>query len=146
MTKSTIVGYPRIVVQIELKFAVEKYFKQSIDSSELFKKAKELRKSYWTNQKKNGIDIILSNDFSYYANLLDIAFLLNVIPKRYKELNLSKIDTYFAMARGYQERNEDVKALPMKKWFNTNYHYIVPEIDDDISFKINDTKPFDLYE
>jgi 5-methyltetrahydropteroyltriglutamate--homocysteine methyltransferase len=68
--------------------------------------------------------------FSFYDNILDTAYLFNIIPKRYKELNISGIDTYFAMARGYQGENGDVKALAMKKWFNTNYHYMVPEIED----------------
>lgn len=145
MSKTTIIGYPRIGVNRELKFAVEAYFKNNISVGELSARSKELRKEYWNKQEDAGIDIIPSNDFSYYDNLLDTAFLLNVIPKRYKELNLSPLDTYFAMARGYQKDNKDVKALPMKKWFNTNYHYIVPEIDEDTEFSINDTKPFDLY-
>lgn len=145
MTKTTIVGYPRIGVQRELKFAVEKYFKGSIESDELFTVAKGLRAEYWNEQKQSGLDIIPSNDFSYYDNLLDTAFLLNVIPKRYKELHLRPIDTYFAMARGYQKDGSDVKALPMKKWFNTNYHYIVPEVEEETVFELNDTKPFDLY-
>ena len=146
MIKSTIAGYPRIGVHRELKFTVEKYFKESINQNELNIVAKELRNGYWTKQKEKGIDSIPSNDFSYYDTFLDMAFLLNVVPKRYKELNISQLDTYFAMARGYQKDNADVKALPMKKWFNTNYHYIVPEIDNETCFKINDTKPFDLYE
>ncbi|WP_446897620.1 5-methyltetrahydropteroyltriglutamate--homocysteine S-methyltransferase [Clostridium sp. LBM24168] len=145
MKKSTIIGYPRIGVNRELKFAVEAYFKGNIDSTELFSTARQLRKQYWTKQKEIGIDIIPSNDFSYYDNILDMAYLLNIIPKRYLELGLSPLDTYFSMARGYQNDSKDVKALPMKKWFNTNYHYIVPEVDDNINFRLNDTKPFDLY-
>ncbi|AEF16909.1 MULTISPECIES: 5-methyltetrahydropteroyltriglutamate--homocysteine S-methyltransferase [Thermoanaerobacterium] len=143
--KTTIVGYPRIGVNRELKKVVEKYFKGEIGLSKLFAESKQLRKKYWLVQKEKGIDYIPSNDFSFYDNMLDMAFLLNVIPKRYKQLDLLPIDTYFAMARGYQDIEEDVKALPMKKWFNTNYHYIVPEIDDDTEFFLNDTKPFDLY-
>lgn len=145
MTKSTIVGYPRIGVHRELKFAIENYFKESIGEKELESIAKDLRKGYWLNQKEKKLDIIPSNDFSFYDNLLDMAFLLNMIPLRYKNLNLTKLGTYFAMARGYQEGNKDVKALPMKKWFNTNYHYIVPELEDDATLKINDDKPFKLY-
>ena len=145
MLKSTIVGYPRIGENRELKFAVEKYFRKEIKEDELQNIAKNLRKEYWFTQKNSGIDIIPSNDFSLYDNLLDTAYLLNIIPKRYKSLNLSKLDTYFAMARGYQDDGNDVKALPMKKWFNTNYHYIVPEIEEDAELKINDDKPFELY-
>ncbi|MFT8316524.1 MAG: 5-methyltetrahydropteroyltriglutamate--homocysteine S-methyltransferase [Clostridium sp.] len=145
MSKTTIVGYPRIGVNRELKFITEAYFKNEISVEELSAKSKILRQEYWNKQKDAGIDIIPSNDFSYYDNLLDAAFLLNAIPKKYKELGLSPLDTYFAMARGYQKEHKDVKALPMKKWFNTNYHYIVSEIDDDTKFSLNDTKPFDLY-
>ncbi|MBV4438060.1 5-methyltetrahydropteroyltriglutamate--homocysteine S-methyltransferase [Clostridium tyrobutyricum] len=145
MNKSTIVGYPRIGVNRELKFAVESYFKGNIDSNELFSTGKKLRDEYWSKQKESGLDIIPSNDFSYYDNMLDMAFLLNIIPQKYKDLGLSPLDTYFAMARGYQNNSKDIRALPMKKWFNTNYHYIVPEIDQNTIFSINDTKPFDLY-
>ncbi|MGL5069026.1 MAG: 5-methyltetrahydropteroyltriglutamate--homocysteine S-methyltransferase [Sarcina sp.] len=145
MTKSTIVGYPRIGVQRELKFAVESYFKKQINEKDLEAIAKDLREGYLKTQKESGIDIIPSNDFSFYDNLLDTAFLLNIIPSRYTELGLSKLETYFAMARGYQEGENDVKALPMKKWFNTNYHYIVPELNDDAKIKLNDDKPFKLY-
>lgn len=145
MTKSTIVGYPRIGEHRELKFAVESYFKKAITEEELKDAAKELRKGYWKKQKEKGIDIIPSNDFSFYDNLLDTAFLLNIIPERYKKLNLTELETYFAMARGYQENKNDVKALPMKKWFNTNYHYIVPELEEDAVIKVNDNKPFELY-
>ena len=72
--------------------------------------------------------------------------MLNIIPKRYKELDLSKIDTYFAMARGYQGEHGDVKALAMKKWFNTNYHYIVPETEDDIQIKLSGNKIWEEYD
>lgn len=145
MKKSTIVGYPRIGVNRELKKVIEGYFKGDYSLDELQSTAKQLRKEYWLVQKEKGIDYIPSNDFSFYDNMLDMAVLLNVVPKRYSELNLSKIDTYFAMARGYQKDDEDVKALRMKKWFNTNYHYMVPEIDDSTEFSLNDTKPYDLY-
>lgn len=142
---TSIIGYPRIGSLRELKFASEKYFKQEISAQELQSTAKNLRLAHWNVQKSNGIDYIPSNDFSFYDNLLDTAILLNAIPKRYKDLNLSPLDTYFAMARGYQGTNGDVKALAMKKWFNTNYHYMVAEVDDDTCIQLNDTKPFDLY-
>lgn len=146
MSKTTIVGYPRIGEHRELKFAVEGYFNEKITRNELQETAKQLRKRYILTQKEKGIDIIPSNDFSFYDNLLDTSVLLNVIPKKYKELNLSKIETYFSMARGYQKGNRDVSALPMKKWFNTNYHYIVPDLEEDAEVKINDEKIFDLVE
>lgn len=145
MKKLTIVGYPRIGANRELKKAVEGYFKDDFSLDELQSIVKQLRKEYWVAQREKGIDYIPSNDFSFYDNMLDMAVLLNVIPPRYSELNLSPIDTYFAMARGYQKNDKDVKALRMKKWFNTNYHYMVPEIDDSTEFSLNDTKPYDLY-
>ena len=77
--------------------------------------------------------------------VLDTAVLYNLIPKRDKELNLSDLDTYFAMARGDQGTYGDVKALAMKKWFNTNYHYIVPEIEDDMKITLAENKPFEEY-
>ena len=76
---------------------------------------------------------------------LDTAVLFNIIPERYTKLGLSALDTYFAMARGYQGAAGDVKALAMKKWFNTNYHYMVPEIDDNTEIKLAGTKPFDEF-
>lgn len=113
---------------------------------ELQDTAKQLRKTHWENQKKYGIDFIPSNDFSFYDNLLDTAVLLDIVPKRYRKLGLGKLDTYFAMARGYQGDYGDVKALGMKKWFNTNYHYIVPEVEDDLLIALEGTKPFDEYQ
>ncbi len=113
---------------------------------ELQDTAAQLRKTHWENQKKYGIDFIPSNDFSFYDNLLDTAVLLDIVPKRYRKLGLGKLDTYFAMARGYQGDYGDVKALGMKKWFNTNYHYIVPEVEDDLVIALEGTKPFDEYQ
>ncbi|MBD5135801.1 MAG: 5-methyltetrahydropteroyltriglutamate--homocysteine S-methyltransferase [Lachnospiraceae bacterium] len=143
--KTSIVGFPRVGKFRELKFASEKYFKGEISAEELEGVAKELRSCHWKVQKDSGLDFISSNDFSFYDNMLDTAVLLNVIPKRYKDLNLSYIDTYFAMARGYQGNNGDVKALAMKKWFNTNYHYMVPEIDDSTIISLKGNKIFDEY-
>ena len=134
--QTSVIGFPRIGTLRELKFASEKYFRKEIEAEELQQIAETLRKTHWSIQKEAGIDYISSNDFSFYDMTLDTAVLLNIIPKRYKELELSGLDTYFAMARGYQGASGDVKALAMKKWFNTNYHYIVPEVEDDtvISF------------
>mgnify|MGYP000871082568 CR=1 FL=1 len=143
--KTSIIGYPRVGSLRELKFACEKYFKKEIGLEKLFETAKSLRTEHWNIQRKNGIDFIPSNDFSFYDNILDTAYLFNIIPKRYKELNISGIDTYFAMARGYQGENGDVKALAMKKWFNTNYHYMVPEIEDMADIRLVGTKPFDEF-
>ena len=143
--KTSVIGFPRIGTLRELKFASEKYFKKEITADELLQTGKELRKIHWNTQKEAGIDFISSNDFSFYDILLDTAVLFGIVPKRYKELNLSELDTYLAMARGYQGASGDVKALAMKKWFNTNYHYIVPEVEDDTKIKLSGNKPFEQY-
>ena len=143
--KTSVIGFPRIGTLRELKFASEKYFKKEITADELLAKGKELRKIHWNTQKEAGIDYISSNDFSFYDILLDTAVLFGIVPKRYKELNLSELDTYFAMARGYQGESGDVKALAMRKWFNTNYHYIVPEVEDDTEIRLSGNKPFEQY-
>ena len=126
--KTSVIGFPRIGALRELKFAEEKYFRGEITADELKSLAKELRIKHWKLQKN--IDFIPSNDFSFYDNLLDAAALFGIVPARYKQLELPVLDTYFATARGYQGEKGDVKALAMKKWFNTNYHYIVPEFED----------------
>lgn len=139
-TRISVIGYPRIGSLRELKFASEKYFAKEISQEELNKVAHELKLSNWHTQKNDGIDFISSNDFSFYDGMLDTAFMLGAIPERYKKLGLSKLDTFFAMARGYQEGGNDVTALPMKKWFNTNYHYIVPEFEDSTELALDATK------
>lgn len=142
---TSVSGYPRVGALRELKFSTEKYFKKEISAAALQETAKAIRKSGWQCQKNSGIDFIPSNDFSFYNNMLDTAVLFNIIPKRYSGLALPPLDTYFAMARGYQGKKGDVKALAMKKWFNTNYHYMVPEMDDETGVKLAGAKPFDEY-
>ena len=146
--KVSVSGFPRVGKDRELKFAEEKYFRGEISEDILQKQARELRLSHWQEQKKAGIDLIPSNDFSFYDQLLDTAVLFNIIPERYKTLDLSDLERYFAMARGYQGSKGDVKALAMKKWFNTNYHYMVPEIDDDTFIELknpSEAKPLQEY-
>lgn len=143
--QTSVIGFPRIGTLRELKFASEKYFRKEIEAKELLQRAKQLRKTHWNTQKNAGIDYISSNDFSFYDLVLDTAVLLGIIPKRYKELNLSELDTYFAMARGYQGESGDVKALAMKKWFNTNYHYIVPELEDETVISLFGNKLWEEY-
>ena len=142
---TSVIGYPRIGSLRELKFALEAHFKGEKTEDEIKALAKELRKEHLTTQKIAGIDFISSNDFSFYDNTLDQAVLLNIVPKRYRELELSELKKYFAIARGYQGKKGNVKALAMKKWFNTNYHYIVPEFEDDTKIELVGTKPFDEY-
>ena len=136
--KTSVIGFPRIGKNRELKFASEKYFKAEISAAELEKTAADLRAYGWKKQADAGITFIPSNDFSFYDNMLDTAFLLGAVPERYKALGLSPLETYFAAAHGYQGNAGDVKALPMKKWFNTNYHYIVPELADDMKLSVAD--------
>jgi len=143
--QTSVIGFPRIGTLRELKFASEKYFRKEIEAEELQQIAETLRKKHWSIQKEAGIDYISSDDFSFYDMTLDTAVLLNIIPKCYKELELSGLDTYFAMARGYQGASGDVKALAMKKWFNTNYHYIVPEVEDDTVIQLSGNKLVDEY-
>ncbi len=140
--KTGVIGYPRVGELRELKFVTEKYFRKEVSLEELQKTAKEIREKQWKLQKENRIDFISSNDFSFYDGVLDTAFLINAVSKEYKDLSLSKIDTYFAAARGYQGEQGDVKALSMRKWFNTNYHYMVPVLDDNTVLKLNDDKIF----
>lgn len=143
--KNSVIGFPRIGKLRELKFASEKYFRNEITADDLNEIAKQLRAEHWNLQKSAGIDYIPSNDFSFYDNMLDLSALLGAVPAEYAALGLNELDTYFAMARGYQGVNGDVKALAMKKWFNTNYHYMVPEIDDNTEIRLNGTKIFDEY-
>lgn len=143
--KTTIIGFPRVGSLRELKFASEKYFRGEISAEELQNTAKELRSTHWQLQQENGISLIPVNDFSFYDNMLDTAVLLNAVPERYRALSLSPLDTYFAMARGYQGEHGDVKAFAMKKWFNTNYHYMVPEIEDTTEIRLAGEKPFAEY-
>jgi len=143
--QTSIIGYPRIGTARELKFAAEQYFKGQIGSEALHRIAAELRLAHWTIQQERGVDYVPSNDFSYYDGLLDTAVLFNIVPERYRALRLAELDTYFAMARGYQGEQGDVTALAMKKWFNTNYHYMVPEIEQSTTIRLAGTKLFDEY-
>ncbi len=143
--RTSVIGYPRIGASRELKFATEKYFEKKISEAELLNVARQLRQAHWEKQATSKIDFISSNDFSFYDAMLDTALLLNVVPARYRATGLSGLDTLFALARGYQGPQGDVKALSMRKWFNTNYHYLVPEIEDDTEIKVASTKPFDEF-
>ncbi|CAK8054457.1 5-methyltetrahydropteroyltriglutamate--homocysteine S-methyltransferase [Eupransor demetentiae] len=133
---TNIIGFPRIGENRELKRATEKYWKGEIDQDQLNDIADGLKDKNWQKQAESGLTWIATGDFSYFDNLLDLANLLNIIPKRYKDLKLNPLDTYFAQARGYQSEGKSVKALPLKKWFNTNYHYLVPEFDDDTEVRL----------
>lgn len=143
---TTIIGFPRIGEFRELKFQTEKYFRGEITENELAVIGANLRKKHWQLVKDSGIDQIPSNDFSFYDTTLDTAFLLNILPKEIQTIDLSPLDKYFALARGYQGDKGDIKARPMKKWFNTNYHYIVPKFEKDADIKVVGTKIFDEFQ
>ncbi|MDR3177839.1 MAG: 5-methyltetrahydropteroyltriglutamate--homocysteine S-methyltransferase [Campylobacteraceae bacterium] len=135
MIKSSIVGFPRIGKQRELKFALEAFWSGKIEAKELRKQAKELRLKNLEYQKKAGIDLISSNDFSFYDGMLDTAILIGAIPERFADIS-DETELYFAMARGDKKR----VAMEMTKWFNTNYHYIVPELSKSTRFSLNADK------
>ena len=142
---ATIVGFPRIGENRELKFITEKYFKHEATEEELKERAKDLRQHDRKLLLDSGLTNFTSNHFSFYDQMLDAAFLFNVIPENIAKLDLSDLDKYFALARGYQGKKGDVKAWPMKKWFNTNYHYIVPQFTADTDVKLAGTKIFDEF-
>ncbi|RYN13729.1 methionine synthase [Bifidobacterium animalis subsp. animalis] len=143
---TSISGFPRIGRDRELKKAIEAYWKGNATLDDVRKTGRELRVRHWRLEKDAGIDLIPSNDFSLYDQMLDTAVLLNVIPARYRRLGFDNPEeTLFAMARGYQGERGDVTALPMKKWLTTNYHYLVPEFDASTEVRLNGTKPFDEY-
>ena len=131
---SFVVGFPRIGEKRELKFALENFWSGKSDFSEVEKVAKDLRNRHWLYQKDAGIDLISVNDFSLYDNMLDTAVMLGAIPARFR--GLEGEDLYFSMARG----NKDAVAMEMTKWFNTNYHYIVPELSTNDNYKLDASK------
>ena len=139
MQKNYVIGFPRIGEKRELKKVLENYWSKQIDFNEVKFVAENLKKRHWNYQKEAKIDFISSNDFSYYDNMLDTSILLGAIPKRFE--NLKDEELYFAMARG----NETCVAMEMTKWFNTNYHYIVPEISKNTKFKLNSKKVIEEY-
>ena len=143
---TSIIGFPRIGEHRELKFATEKYFRKEISAEELQATAKELRAKHWRRAQEGGVDQIPSNDFSLYDTFLDTAVLFNIVPEQVQAIDLSELDKYFALARGYQGEKGDVRALPMKKWFNTNYHYIVPKFEAGTQVKLAGHKLFDEFQ
>jgi 5-methyltetrahydropteroyltriglutamate--homocysteine methyltransferase len=146
MSLSTILGFPRIGKNRELKSALEAYWKGKQTLPELEKVAADLRSSHWQQEKSAGLDLLPSNDFSYYDQMLDMAAMLGVVPARYGHANgIVEPKTYFAMARGAQRDGVDVPAAEMTKWFDTNYHYIVPEFVEGQIFRLASTKVIDEF-
>ena len=134
MQKNWVIGFPRIGEQRELKRALEAYWSGKSGFEEVKRSALELKKRHWDYQRSANISFISSNDFSLYDNMLDMAYTLGAIPKRFE--HLSGEELYFAMARG----TKDAVAMEMTKWFNTNYHYIVPELSLQDSYSLDPSK------
>ena len=136
--KTNVLGYPRIGSQRELKKSSEKYWKGAIAFEPLYETGKSIRKQNWMLQQELGIDLIPSNDFSFYDQMLDMSLTVGCIPERYNALknNKDQIELYFAMARGIQRDGYDITAMEMTKWFDTNYHYIVPEFEKHQEFAL----------
>ena len=122
MTKSANLGFPRIGAHRELKKALELYWKGESDAATLLATGAELRARHWRLQQQAGIDVIPSNDFSFYDHVLDMTAALGAVPPRFAGI-ADPLALYFAMARGTAE----APAMEMTKWFDTNYHYLVPE-------------------
>lgn len=141
-------GLPRIGGQRELKKASEKYWAGKLSQEELLSAGRKIRKENWLLQREQGIELIPSNDFSFYDQVLDLSLTLGNIPPRFQPLvdkNLSETDLYFAMARGYQKEDLDITPLEMTKWFDTNYHYIVPEFFKEQTFTLRSLKVIDEF-
>jgi 5-methyltetrahydropteroyltriglutamate--homocysteine methyltransferase len=142
-------GYPRIGSQRELKKVCENYWAGKTGLKNVLTVGKAIRYENWQLQKAGGIDLIPCNDFSFYDHVLDHSFMFGAIPKRYhgviQQQGHEELDLYFAMARGYQRNGLDIVAMEMTKWFDTNYHYIVPEFHKDQSFKLFSTKIIDEF-
>ncbi|KAJ5907756.1 cobalamin-independent methionine synthase [Penicillium taxi] len=142
MVQSSVLGFPRMGRVRDLKKATEAYWGGKISRDDLLAEGKRLRLEHWKIQKDAGVDIIPSNDFAFYDQVLDHNQLFGVIPERYSKYNLHDLDTYFAMGRGLQKEGVDVPALEMVKWFDSNYHYVKPALQENQVFKLAaDPKP-----
>src|SRR6266705_155595 len=147
MPLSHTLGFPPLGAHRELKRATEGYWNGKVSKAELLEVGRELRAAHWGLQRAAGMDLIPSNDFSFYDRVLDTCALVGAVPARYGggggQVDL---DTYFAMARGAQQGGRDVTAMEMTKWFDTNYHYIVPEFEPAQAFRLSSSKPVDEFQ
>ncbi|MHC1712199.1 MAG: 5-methyltetrahydropteroyltriglutamate--homocysteine S-methyltransferase [Solidesulfovibrio sp.] len=136
-------GFPRMGLKRELKAALEKHWAGRLDLPGLNRTAAALRLRHWSLQRDAGIELVPVGDFSFYDHMLDLAALLGVVPGRYGHSGGQVTpDTYFRMARGGQDDLHDVTAMEMTKWFDTNYHYIVPEFTPRQTFCLSSDKIF----
>jgi 5-methyltetrahydropteroyltriglutamate--homocysteine methyltransferase len=139
--QTNVLGYPRIGSHRELKKACEAYWAGKMSLEKLQLTARQLRRQHWETLQQAGIDLIPSNDFSLYDQVLDMCLMTGVIPARFTPLkdklaSAASPELYFAMARGYQKNGLDITAMEMTKWFDTNYHYLVPEFDAGQQFRV----------
>ena len=146
MTIAHNLGFPPLGAHRELKRATEGYWSGKVPQAALLQTGAELRAAHWRLQRDAGVDLIPSNDFSYYDRVLDACAMVGAVPTRYGWSGGSfDLDTYFAMARGVQSGGRDVTAMEMTKWFDTNYHYIVPEFEPGQTFRLASTKVVDEF-
>ena len=138
--ETTVLGYPRIGGRRELKKATESWWAGRISREELEKTTAGLRRATWETLRDAGLASIPSNTFSLYDHVLDTAVLFGAVPARFA--GLSGLEAYFAMARG----SDGIAPLEMTKWFDTNYHYLVPELGPDTAFRLAGDKPLREYQ
>ncbi len=146
MVLATNLGFPRIGVKRELKKALESFWAKATTETDLLAEAAALRQRHWTLQQTLGMTHIPSNDFSLYDHVLDTICMVGAVPSRYAWTGTTvDLRTYFAMARGLQDGTTDIPAMEMTKWFDTNYHYIVPEFESNQRFTLASTKAVDQF-
>ncbi|SZF01027.1 unnamed protein product [Blumeria hordei] len=137
MVQSSVLGFPRMGANRDLKKATEAYWGGKIQQEELLAEAKRLRLAHWKIQKDAGVDVIPSNDFAMYDHVLHQIQDFGAAPPRYTKHGLNPVDEYFAMGRGIQRDGVDITSLEMVKWFDSNYHYVKPTFQDNQEFKLN---------
>jgi 5-methyltetrahydropteroyltriglutamate--homocysteine methyltransferase len=146
MTIAANLGFPRIGSNRELKRALEDHWAGRTSRSELASAARSIRRANWEMQARAGIDHVPSGDFSLYDHVLDTAVMLGAVPERFARLGaVNELDRYFAMARGAEAAGESIAAMEMTKWFDTNYHYIVPELEDGMELNLASSRVVDEF-
>ncbi|MFZ5432820.1 MAG: 5-methyltetrahydropteroyltriglutamate--homocysteine S-methyltransferase [Calditrichota bacterium] len=151
MALATNLGFPRIGPDRELKKALEKFWAGKLGRDELLQAARQIRQNNWRHQRDSGLDYIPCGDFSLYDHVLDTTAMVGAVPARYRwSGGTVDLDTYFAMARGAQSKTAatggiDAPAMEMTKWFDTNYHYIVPEFESGLRFRLSSLKLLDEF-
>ncbi len=144
MTVTHILGFPRIGPRRELKKAVESYWKGDIDAASLAAAGRDLRAAAWARQASSGLDMVTVGDFSWYDHVLDLSAMLGAVPPRFQWTgDKVDLDTVFRMARGRAPTGKPAPACEMTKWFDTNYHYMVPELYSGQAFHLASDKLFD---